>query len=33
MQELKEKIEGSISLSLSTFKTLFKNNQERQQYN
>jgi hypothetical protein len=25
IQELKEKIDGSISLSISTFKTLFKN--------
>jgi hypothetical protein len=32
-QELQEKIQGSISLSLSTFKTLFKNNEERQKYN
>jgi hypothetical protein len=32
-KELEEKIQGSISLSLSTFKTLFKNNEEKHQYN
>jgi len=32
-KELEDKIQGSISLSLSTFKTLFKNNEEKQQYN
>ena len=32
-KELEDKIQGSISLSISTFKTLFKNNEEKQQYN
>jgi hypothetical protein len=28
-KELEEKIQGSLTLSLSTFKTLFKNNEEK----
>jgi len=28
-QELEDKIQGSITISLSTFKTLFKNNEEK----
>lgn len=28
-KELEEKIQGSITLSISTFKTLFKNNEEK----